>query len=376
MDIQEPPVNKKARRAALVSVDARGLYCAAGGFHIDPWRPVPRALITHAHADHLRAGSEHYLLARPGLGLSRARLPPDASIDTLDYGERRRIGAVTVSLHPAGHVLGSAQVRIEHRGEVWVVSGDYKMAADTTCAPFEPLRCDTFVSECTFGLPIYRWEPPAQTGARLNALWLEAVARGEPLLVGAYALGKAQRLLSLIAPEIGPVWLHGAVANITDIYRSSGVALPASRSVSEASRGADFAGALVLAPPSALHGAWARRFRQAQRVLASGWMTVRGARRRRGVDGGLVLSDHADWPGLLQAITATGAERVLLTHGHTAPLQAYLRSLGLDANALDTEYEGEAGGEHDGEPPPVAAVAAEIPMPRGPDTQPDTTATS
>lgn len=331
--------------AALVRVEHQGLFCPRGDFWIDPWRPVPRAVITHAHADHLRGGSDAYLVARPGLALARARLPQGAVVQAVDYGEAVVINGVKVSLHPAGHVLGSAQVRIEYAGEVWVVSGDYKLDPDPTCEPFAPLRCDTFISECTFGLPVYRWPDGQATVAQLQALRAAASADGMPLLLGTYALGKAQRVLGLLGEAAGAVALHGAVDRITTAYRDSGVRLPPTVPVAALPRAHDWCGTLVLAPPSALNGTWARRFGRAPRVLASGWMTVRGARRRRGVDAGLVLSDHADWSGLMTAIEATGAHRVLLTHGHTEPLVRVLRARGLDADTLRTEYGGEDGSE-------------------------------
>lgn len=333
-----------SRQPLIVSGD-QGLFCPAGGFWIDPWRPVARAVITHAHADHLRPGCASYLVARPGLALARARLPADAHIEAIDYGHPITINGVRLSLHPAGHVLGSSQVRLEHDGEVWVVSGDYKVDPDPTCEPFEPVRCHTFISECTFGLPIYRWPTQQATAERIADLWQEAACKRTALLVGAYALGKAQRLLAMLGSDPGEILLHGAVDRLTAVYRDCGVRLPATHPVAGAARGRDWAGALVIAPPSALNSSWARRFGAAPRVLASGWMTVRGARRRRGVDAGLVLSDHADWPGLLRAIEATGAGRVLLTHGHTAPLVRTLQQAGVDAATLRTEYGGEEGSD-------------------------------
>jgi len=263
----------------LIHAANQGIFCPAGDFWIDPWRPVARAVITHAHADHLRPGCDSYLVARPGLGLARARLPEGARIEAVDYGEAVALNGVRVSLHPAGHVLGSAQVRVEHRGEGWVVSGDYKLDPDPTCAPFEPLRCDTFISECTFGLPIYRWPTSAAVAAELARLRHEAAAQGLPLLLGAYALGKAQRALALMGADAGPVALHGAIDRITSVYREAGVSLPETQAVAALPRKHDWAGWLVIAPPSALNGTWARRFGRAPRVLASGWMTVRGARR-------------------------------------------------------------------------------------------------
>jgi putative mRNA 3-end processing factor len=248
---------------------------------------------------------------------------------------------VRVSLHPAGHILGSAQVRLEHHGEVAVVAGDYKTGPDATCAPFEPLRCNLFVTESTFGLPIYRW--PAQTTvfADLNTWWRTAAAEGQACLLFAYALGKAQRLLAGLDASIGPIWTHGAVERLVRDYRDAGVSLPPTTAVNTAPRGHNWAGALILAPPSAAGSPWARKFGPTTTAFASGWMRLRGTRRRRAVDRGFVLSDHADWPGLLEAIAATQAERVWVTHGYVAVLVRYLREHGIDALGLQTQFEGE-----------------------------------
>lgn len=344
--------------APLVELTEDGLLCRAGGFHIDPWRPVERAVITHAHGDHAQAGSERYLAATPGLGVLRLRVGDDAPLQGLAYGESLKVGDVTVSLHPAGHILGSAQVRIEHAGEVWVVSGDYKLGPDPTCAPFEPIRCHTFISESTFGLPIYRWAPQPEIFNSINTWWAANKAEGKASLLLCYALGKAQRVLAGVDPEIGPVYLHGAVQRITAAYRAAGVAMAPTHMVGPAKRGDDWRGALILAPPSALHTPWGRRFRPLVSGFASGWMRIRGARRRRAVDRGFVLSDHADWPGLLAAIDATGATRVLVTHGHAAPLTQYLRERGLDASVLATRFVGE-GEEAPDEPSDRAEPASE-----------------
>lgn len=339
------------KRPPLVAVDGRGLACEAGGFHVDPWRPVARAIVTHAHSDHARLGAESYLCTRESLPLLRRRLP-GATLHGVAYGERVRVGAVTISLHPAGHVLGSAQVRIEHRGEVWVVSGDYKRASDPTCLPFEPVRCDTFITEATFGLPIYRWPSPATVAREIRDWWLECRADGRTALLGCYALGKSQRVLAELArltdAEKEPVHLHGAVASVVDAYREAGVPLPATERVilpsetgGRGKRAALREGSLVLAPPSALGSTWATRFGPVSTALASGWMAVRGTRRRRNVDRGFVLSDHADWPGLVDTAKETGAGRVLVTHGDTAPLVRYLGEHGIAAAPLATQYEGE-----------------------------------
>lgn len=321
----------------LVVQRPEGLYCPPGGFYIDPWRAVDRAVITHAHADHARSGHGHYLAAAPAEGVLRARLG-DISLQTLAYGERIHHHGVTVSLHPAGHVLGSAQVRLEYGGQVWVASGDYKVAPDRTCAPFEPVRCDVFITESTFGLPIYRWQPDSEVFAAINAWWQGNASAGRASVLLCYSFGKAQRILSGIDASIGPVVVHGAVEPLNRAYRDAGVALPATRLVSEVTDKADFQRALVLCPPGAAAGPWIKRFGDYSDGFASGWMQLRGARRRGGHDRGFVLSDHADWPGLMGAIGATGAQRVIVTHGSVPVMVRYLSGQGLQAEAFDTEY--------------------------------------
>lgn len=331
----------------LLEHTARGLYCAAGDFYIDPWRPVDRAVITHAHADHARPGHARYLAARPAEGVLRSRLGAGMALDCVEYGEVRHLNGVQVSLHPAGHVLGSAQVRVEHRGEVWVVSGDYKLDADPTCAPFEPVRCHTFVTESTFGLPVYRWEAPQRIFAKVNAWWAANAAAGRASVLYGYAFGKAQRILMGVDAGIGPIFVHGAVQVLNEAYRASGVALPETLQVSEVARKFDFSRALVVAPPSAQATPWLRRFGDFSDGFASGWMAIRGAKKQRNVDLGLVLSDHADWPSLLRAIEASEASRVLVTHGSVPVMVRYLRERGLEADALETPFAGEGGSDGD-----------------------------
>jgi putative mRNA 3-end processing factor len=320
----------------LICVRREGLYCPAGDFYIDPWRPVARAVITHAHGDHARAGHADYLAAEDARHVLRARLG-DIRLQTLAYGETVEIGGVRVSLHPAGHVLGSAQVRIERSGEVWVVSGDYKAEADPTCAAFMPLRCDVFITESTFGLPIYRWTPAAGVLAEIDAWWSANAAAGRTSVLFAYAFGKAQRILHGVDPRIGPIVVHGAIEPLNAAYRASGVALPPTLRAADTSK-ADLARSLVLAPPSARGSLWLRRFGDYSDGFASGWMQLRGARRRRALDRGFVLSDHADWPGLQQAIAATGAARVIVTHGQVPAMVRWLGEQGLDAGAFPTEF--------------------------------------
>lgn len=324
-------------RTDLITLRPEGLYCAAGDFFIDPWRPVARAVITHAHADHARTGHGAYLASREGERVLRARLG-DIALQTLEYGVPLGIGDATVSLHPAGHVLGSAQVRVEVDGEVWVASGDYKLEADGTCSAFEPVRAHTFISESTFGLPVYRWRPQAELLAELNRWWAANADAGRSSVVFAYAFGKAQRILAGLDTRIGAVVCHGAVEAMNRAYRDSGVALPATRAVSEGLDADLLRRALVIAPPSAQGSPWMKRFGDYADCFASGWMQVRGARRRRAVDRGLVMSDHADWPALMRAIGETGAQRVIVTHGQVAPMVRWLNEQGLEAGAFRTEF--------------------------------------
>lgn len=331
----------------LVRISEHGLYCPAGDFHIDPWKPVPRAVITHAHADHARSGSQHYWCTAPGLGLTRARVGYGAGITAVEYGQTFTLGGATVSLHPAGHVLGSAQVRIEVGGSVWVVSGDYKREPDPTCAPFEPVRCEVFITEATFALPVYRWPDPAAVAREIFEWWADCKSRGETAVLCAYALGKAQRILAELRHHTDEtVYLHGAMAPLVKLYRQAGVALLPTDTVGNQPTFFDWKGRLVLAPPGAAGTPWMKRFKPYSTGFASGWMRVRGSRRRQAWDRGFVLSDHADWNGLLLSIEQSGARRVLATHGNTDALIETLRARGIDASALDTAFEGEHGANH------------------------------
>ncbi|WP_353222716.1 ligase-associated DNA damage response exonuclease [Salinisphaera hydrothermalis] len=327
----------------LIEPTDRGLYCRAGDFYIDPWRPVERALITHAHADHARAGHGRYWTAAAGEALLRHRLGRDIDCQGVDYGEMLRFGDARVSFHPAGHVLGSSQIRVEAAGEVWVASGDYKRDHDPTCADFEIVPCDAFITEATFALPVYRWAPSADVARDVAAWWRDNAAAGRASVLFCYALGKAQRLLAELSecadlPEDN-AYLHGALVPLTQIYREAGIEMLATTPVTEQPRDHDFSRSLTLAPPSAAGSRWMRRFGEHRTGFASGWMRIRGNRRRRGYDRGFVLSDHADWPGLIDTIEATGAQRVLATHGRTDVLVAYLRERGIAAEPLVTDYE-------------------------------------
>jgi putative mRNA 3-end processing factor len=325
--------------AELIEVDDRGLSCAAGGFHVDPWLPVPQAVLTHGHGDHARPGSALYHCVPEAVPVLRRRLGPDAKLVPHRYGEPFALGAVTVSLHPAGHVLGSAQVRVEAQGEVWVVSGDYKRQADPTCAPFEVLPCDVFITEATFALPIYRWPSPDEVARDILEWWEHNRAHGRASVLFCYALGKAQRILAHLAKRtVRPVHTHGTVEHLTALYREAGVDLLPTVHVGEDVKRKALAGELVLAPPSARRTAWMKRMGDHQTAFASGWMQLRGTRRRRAYDRGFVLSDHADWPALLETIAATGARQVRVTHGHGESLVRYLRERGTDAQLLRTPF--------------------------------------
>jgi putative mRNA 3-end processing factor len=298
-----------------------GLYCAAGDFHIDPCRGAPRAVITHAHSDHARRGSRAYLTSPTGAILLRERVARRAVIQAVPYGETVTIQGVRVSLHPAGHILGSAQVRVEHRGEVWVVSGDYKLEADPTCEPFEPVRCHTFLTECTFGRSRFQWRPAREIFAEINAWWRANQVRGLTSVLRAYPLGKAQRLLAGVDHAIGPVVVGAAARTFVEAYRRAGVSLPAtSRRITP--------GCLVIGGEAT--GVVA---------FASGWMALPQAAKRFGVERGFVLSDHADWNGLLAAVKATGASRILATHGDGREFVRWLQRRGWRARVWRGRYE-------------------------------------
>jgi putative mRNA 3-end processing factor len=324
-----------AQNPVLTFTD-RGIYCPDGDFFIDPWRPVDRALITHGHSDHARWGHRRYLATHQALPVIRHRLG-QIEATGIGYGERVQIGGVTVSFHPASHVPGSAQIAVERAGEVWVVSGDYKVEPDGLAEGFAPIRCHAFISECTFGLPVFRWQPQARVMDEISQWWAGNAAAGKVSIIGAYSFGKAQRLMAGVAP-IGPILTHGAVEEVTAILRAQGYALPDTVRAVAGVDGKTHPGALVIAPPSALGSAWARRFGPAEEAFASGWMAVRGIRRRRSLGTGFVVSDHADWDGLNTAIRATGCEKVFVTHGYTAPFRRWLAEQGYDAGIVATEY--------------------------------------
>ncbi len=325
----------------LIEFTDKGLYCPPADVFIDPWQPVDRAVITHAHADHSRGGMKHYLAHHQSEAIMRLRLGQDIRLETLGYEETVDINGVEVSFHPAGHIIGSSQVKLTYQGETWVVSGDYKLEDDGFTVPFEPVRCHAFITESTFGLPIYRWQPQAEIMADINDWWQANQAKGKASLMGAYALGKAQRIIDGINHDIGPVLLHGAVYNVNEALIASGVSLPHLPKVTADTPKEVIAKSLIIAPSSAFNSPWANKLKPYSLGIASGWMNIRGAKRRRAADRGFVLSDHADWPGLNRAIEATGAERVYVTHGFTSAFSRWLRERGLVSQEVETLYEGE-----------------------------------
>jgi len=328
-------------RGKLISLTKRGLYCKQGDFYVDPWLPVDRAIVTHGHADHAYRGSKNYLVTKEGESIARIRLDPESKIETQPYGAMSQINGVSVSFHPAGHILGSAQVRIEYKGEVWIVSGDYKLTPDATCAAFEHIKCHYFITEATFGLPIYRWTPTEQVFGDISNWWRGNVAQGKASVIFAYSLGKAQRVLNGVDRSIGKIYTHGAVERLTQGYREAGIDLPATTYVGGVENKKEFTGGLIVAPPSAQMSTWMKRFGPQSTGFASGWMMVRGARRQRAVDRGFVLSDHADWPELLTAIEATEAEMVYVTHGFSEEVVRYLNETGIPAKPLKTQFVGD-----------------------------------
>lgn len=333
----------------LLTLTDKGLFCEPGNFYIDPWEAVDRAIVTHAHSDHARWGSAHYLAAAGNERLLRTRLGEQSSIETMQYGEMRSIDGIKVSFHPAGHVLGSAQVRVERNGEVWVVSGDYKLEPDATCEPFDPVPCNVFISEATFGLPIFRWVSSEAIFGQINAWWRANQERGKTSVLYCYALGKAQRILSGLDESIGQIYTHGAVERLTQDYRNTGIKLPPTTLAGEAPKKTDWSRALILAPPSASGTPWLRRFGSIATGFASGWMAVRGMRRRKAIDRGFILSDHGDWPALLKAIAMSNADKVLVTHGYVPMMVQYLREQGVDAEGVSTKFEGEQEESQEGE---------------------------
>jgi putative mRNA 3-end processing factor len=330
-------MNCHSKRRPLVKMTKHGLYCEPGGFYIDPYSgPVECAVITHAHSDHARNVATEYIATKSSAPILYKRLGSDINLYTHNYRDVFYIRDVKVSLHSAGHILGSAQVRIEYNNEVWLVTGDFKRDHDPSCEAYEVVICDTLISEATFALPIYRWAPSSETAKDILAWWDNNISYQQTSVLFCYALGKAQRVLAeLNKISQRKVLLHGAISSLVEIYRKAGIAMLPTESLNLAIK-RDYRGELIIAPPSAAGTAWMRRFKDVQTGFCSGWMRVRGNRRRRGYDRGFVLSDHADWPSLLQTISDCGAKQVLLHHGFSEILVRYLNEQGINAQSLES----------------------------------------
>lgn len=321
----------------LLQFTSTGIFCPDANVYIDPWKPVDRAIITHAHSDHAKAGNKQYLAHKDSESILRLRLGEDISLQTVSYGEPVTINGIRFSLHPAGHIIGSAQVRVERNGEVWVAGGDYKIQDDNVSVPFEVVKCNTFITESTFGLPIYRWPAQKFIVDEILGWWKQNQLEGKASVLMGYALGKMQRLIVNLQPFLGPVFAHGAVFNVNQRLREAGHNLPEIAFASNIEKKL-FSDALILAPPSALGSPWLKRFEPYSTGYCSGWMAVRGAKNRRAIDRGFVLSDHADWNDLNSTITETGAERVYVTHGFTDAFARWLNEKGIEAHEVKTEY--------------------------------------
>ena len=321
----------------MLTFTPNGIYCPAGDFYIDPWRPVPRAVITHGHADHARFGHQSYLSTDIAAPIIKLRLG-DIVLQTVSYGATVQMGSSKISFHPAGHVPGSAQIRVEVGGEVWVVSGDYKTEYDGLSDAFEPVKCHSFISECTFGLPVFRWKRQSLVFDAINSWWQQNANEGRVSLLGAYGLGKAQRLICGLDQNIGPVRTHSAVEGTNRVMRAQGIALPPTQQVMQDTDRKAQSGAIIIAPPSALESTWARSFGDISTAFASGWMGLRGVRRRRAIDRGFVISDHADWEGLNSAISQTGAENIYVTHGYTDIFSRWLTERGYNVKVVPTQF--------------------------------------
>ncbi|MCC5920363.1 MAG: ligase-associated DNA damage response exonuclease [Cyclobacteriaceae bacterium] len=327
--------------ARLLEFRPSGIYCPLADVFIDPWYPEKKALITHAHADHSRYGHQHYLAHYHSESIMKQRLG-DISFQGVAYHEKININGVNFTFIPAGHIYGSAQILVEHKGERWGVSGDYKVENDGISQAWEPAICDHFITECTFGLPIYKWDPQEVVFDEINQWWQANASQGICSIITAYALGKAQRIMEGIDPSIGPVYLHGAVYNATSALRADGAQLRDFPKVEGREKKDDYRGALIIATPAALGSAWVNKFKPFRTAMASGWMRIRGNQRRRAADRGFVLSDHVDWDGMMKAIKASGAQYIYPTHGNTATVAKYLNEIGYHAQEVQTLFEGES----------------------------------
>jgi len=328
----------------LIEFSDKGLYCRAGGFYIDPWKPVNKAIITHAHSDHARFGSNNYLCHRYTLSLLQLRLGNN-NYQAVEWEEKIFINGVQVSLHPAGHMIGSSQIRIEHKGEVWVASGDYKTEDDGISGKFEPVNCHSFITESTFGLPIYNWKPQHEIFQNIQDWITKTHEEGKAAVLIGYSMGKAQRLMQCVSAICNKIYVHGAIWNVHETLLKAGIALPDVKLVTNQVSKDAYKNSVIIAPSGADSSPWIKRFTPYNVGVCSGWMQVRGNVRRYNADAGFALSDHADWKGLLEAIKATGAQKVFVTHGFQSAFSRYLNEIGITSAEVKTEYGDELGTE-------------------------------
>ncbi len=328
-------------KTPLLVFNEKGIYCKVADVYLDPWKPVDKAIISHGHADHSRWGHKKYITHHSNVPIIKHRLG-EIEVAGKEWNETFTINGVKFSLHPAGHIIGSSQIRVEYKNEIWVFTGDYKTENDGVAVPYEPVKCDTFITECTFGLPAFKWTPQEQVMSDINNWWQQNKDNGQTSVLFGYSLGKAQRLLKHLDTSIGKIYTHGAIENMTEVLRAQ-VDFPETTRITKEIKKEEIKGNMVLAPPSAHGSTWIRKMLPYVTAAASGWMTFRGARRRRAIDKGFVLSDHCDWQGLLSSIRETGCEKVICTHGYTDIFSRFLNEQGYDARTVETQYEGETG---------------------------------
>jgi len=332
-------------KTPLLEFTNKGLYCPIGQFYIDPFYPVDYAVITHAHADHARLGMKFYLAHKDSIPIMKIRLGMGINFQAVDYNQNLYINGVNVSFHPAGHIIGSSQIRVEYKGEVWLVSGDYKLEDDGISAPYEAVKCHTFITECTFGLPIFNWKPQQTIFDDINLWWKTNADNGIASIIYAYSLGKAQRILFNIDSTIGPVFEHTTIHTLNQALIESGLPVPKNKKADNLVDKSEFSKALIIAPPSGKGSSWEKKFGASSQASASGWMAIRGFKNRANLDKGFVLSDHSDWGMLLKAIEINQAERVITTHGYTSVFSRYLNEIGIESIKAGQDFEDQFGTE-------------------------------
>lgn len=325
--------------ASLISFKKKGIYCPQANVYIDPWGKVEKALITHGHSDHARKGHQSYLCHNNSINILKSRLG-SINVQGIAYDKSININGVKITFYPAGHIVGSAQIKLENNSESWVISGDYKIQPDSLATNFTPVKCDYFVTESTFGLPVFQWQKPKVVFEEINAWWQENISNKKASILCAYSLGKAQRIIQGIDNSIGPIICHQTVEKMNDAIRNSGIDLRQTELLADQKKEI-LNRSIIICPPGSLEKT-EKLVPGASVAMASGWMSLRGAKRRRNMDRGFVLSDHADWNGLNSAITQTGAKKVYVTHGYTEVFSKWLNHSGIESQTVETAFEGES----------------------------------